>query len=134
MALEMSGVTSSTTTSQGPAASFEKLRLQIITLMGSGGFRALLTRALALAQNDVVWLRRAEVNADGILEAPPPPHLQISPEQMAEGSSIVLAHFLGLLVTFVGARITVIMVREAWPEISVDESEFLIEGSHEKSN
>ncbi len=129
IALELSGPESTKSASQRAISSFEKLRSQIITLMGSGGFQALLTRAIALAQSDVEWLRQVHVNADGMIETPLQVQPPISTEQMTEGSAIVLAHFLGLLVTFVGVRIMVNIVRETWPEISVDESELFIKGS-----
>ena len=46
----------------------EKLRPNLATLMGNAGFCALLSRALALAQAEVPWLRAVKVNADGSLE------------------------------------------------------------------
>jgi len=101
--------------------------------MGNGGFRALLTRALALAQADVPWLRAAYVNADGIVDGMDKPGTRISPEQLVEGSSVLLAHLLGLLVTFIGAALTLNMMREVWPEISLNDSEFFVEGSHENA-
>lgn len=110
---------------------WEKLRPTVVTLMGNGGFRALLTRALALAQADVPWLRAAHVTADGILGGMDKPGTRIGPDQRIEGSAVVLAHLLGLLVTFIGVALTLSMVRAVWPEISLNDSEFFIEGSYE---
>ena len=45
----------------------EKLRPHLATLMGSAGFRALISRALALASAEVPWLRAVHVKADGSL-------------------------------------------------------------------
>ena len=54
-----------------PLAAFlvdEKLRRHLATLMGSLGFRALLSRALVLANAEVPWLRAVHVKTDGSLE------------------------------------------------------------------
>ena len=42
----------------------EKLRPQMTTLMGNGGFRTLLSRALALANAEVPWRRPVHVMED----------------------------------------------------------------------
>jgi len=44
------------------------LRPHLATLMGNGGYRALLMRALALASVEVAWLRTVRVAADGTLQ------------------------------------------------------------------
>jgi hypothetical protein len=46
----------------------EKLRPYLAALMGTVGFRALLSRSLVLANTDVPWLRAVHVKADGSLE------------------------------------------------------------------
>ena len=51
-----------------PLAAFpvtEKLRPHLATLMGTLGFRALLTRSLALAGAEVPWLRTLKPQVDG---------------------------------------------------------------------
>src|ERR1051325_11602175 len=45
----------------------EKLRPHLAMLMGSAGFRALISRGLALASADVPWLRAVHVKTDGSL-------------------------------------------------------------------
>ena len=45
----------------------ERLRQQLSTLAGVAGFRALLIRSLALAGDEVDWLKAVHVNADGSL-------------------------------------------------------------------
>ena len=50
-----------------PLAAFlvdEKLRPHLATLMGNVGFRALLSRSLALTNAEVPWLRAVRVKAD----------------------------------------------------------------------
>jgi hypothetical protein len=46
----------------------ERLRPHLAALMGSVGFRALLSRALVLANAEIPWLRAVRVKADGSLE------------------------------------------------------------------
>src|SRR5688572_9300470 len=57
----------------GPAAFggvVEKLRRPLAALTGTGGFRSLLSRALALASAEARWLRAVHIKADGSLEFP----------------------------------------------------------------
>ncbi len=111
----------------------ELLRPQLVTLMGNGGFRALLARALALAKAEVPWLRAAHVSVDGNLAALIEPGTQIDPEQLAEGKVVLVAQLLGLLIAFIGPNLTIGLVREVWPEIRPDDSGFGNGGRHEKS-
>ena len=46
----------------------EKLRPNLATIMGNGGYHGLLARALALAQAKVHWMGAIHVKADGSLE------------------------------------------------------------------
>ena len=80
----------------------EKLRQQLVTLMGEGGFRALLVRALALASAEVPCLRTVRVKADGSLTGAAELHAQFGPDEFLEGRVVLLAHLLGLLVAFIG--------------------------------
>jgi len=42
---------------------------------------------------------------------------QVEPEDIAEGSVVVFAQLLGLLVAFIGETLTLRMVREVWPKL-----------------
>ena|SRR5437899_1682237 len=100
---------------------FDKLRPHLATLMGSGGFRALLSRALALANAEVSWLSAVHVKGDGSLEGLKELRAQIDPAEFFEGSVILLAQLLGLLVAFIGENLTVRLVREVWPTVSLND-------------
>src|SRR6185503_20475922 len=78
----------------------EKLRPPLSTLMGNGGFLALLSRALALAKMEVPWLRTVQLKPDGTLEWLGESEARIDPQQTAEGRIVLLAQLLGLLVAF----------------------------------
>ena len=102
----------------------EKLRPQLAMLTGTGGHRALLTRALALAKAEVVWLRAVRVSADGSLEGIEKPQARIQPNALFEGRVVLLARLLGLLVAFIGQDLTLRLVRDVWPEVPLDGLEF----------
>ena len=102
----------------------DKLRPHLATLMGHGGFRALLSRALALASAEVPWLRAVQVNADGTLEGLETLHAQLNPAEFLEGRVVLLAQLLGLLVAFIGPSLTSRLVGEIWPQLSTDDVDF----------
>src|SRR5579862_4335196 len=80
-----------------PPAGFlvcERLGPYLTTLMGTAGFRALLSRALALANEEVAWLRAVHVNADGSLEGLEELHSQLDPNEFFEGTLVLLAQLL----------------------------------------
>jgi hypothetical protein len=109
-----------------PAAFFvcEKLRPYLATFMGSTGFRALLSRALAVANADDAWLRTVHVKTDGSLGGFDGPDVQVNPEARAEGSVVLVSQLLGLLVVFIGENLTVRMVRELWPKVPLTDVHF----------
>ncbi len=43
------------------------------------------------------------------------------PNGGVEAAVAITAHLLGLLVTFIGEPLTLRLVREAWPDASLDE-------------
>ena len=99
----------------------ERFRLPLTKLVGVAGFVSLMSRALALAKGKAPSLAALHVAADGSLEgfvdapaAVGPP----APEQ--PDGAVLVAELLGLLVTFVGQPLTLNLVRQSWPEISVE--------------
>jgi hypothetical protein len=97
----------------------DKLRPHLRTLMGNVGFRALLSRSLALASAEVPWLRAVRVKEDGSLEGLDEFDAPVPPKALFEGSVVLLAQLLGLLVAFIGENLTVRLVREVWPTLSL---------------
>ena len=110
----------------------ERLRPPLATLVGNAGFQALLSRALMVAAVEAAWLQAVRANANGTLEwvadtgAPP------GSREVAEGSVILVAQLLGLLTAFVGETLTLRMLREVWPELSVDGIGFTIGNKNEE--
>ena len=99
----------------------EKLRPNLVTLLGNVGFRALLSRALVLTNSEIAWLRAVHVKADGSLEGLHELEAQLDPEEIAEGRVVLLAQLLGLLVVFIGESLTLRLVRDVWPKLSLDD-------------
>lgn len=97
----------------------EKLRPHLANLMGIGGFRALLSRALVLAKEEVSWLVEVKVNAAGTLEGLETAHFQLGYSDFLEGSGTLVAQLLGLLVAFIGMALTLRQLEEVWPGFSV---------------
>jgi hypothetical protein len=101
-----------------------KLRSHLSRLVGVEGFQALLTRALALAKAEVGWLATVRVQANATLEGFDAAAQQQPSEVVAEGSAVLLAQLLGLLVTFIGEALTLRLVQDVWPEAQGDAINF----------
>jgi hypothetical protein len=93
----------------------EKLRLSLIKSMGVAGFRALFSRAVALAGANVPWLRELPIRADGSLEGLAELEARLTAEQIGTGEVALVAELLGLLVTFIGPALTLQLLQDAWP-------------------
>ncbi len=112
---------------------YEKLRPQLVTLMGNGGYRALLSRALALAKAEVPRLQTVRVNEDGALEGLAELHAQLKPDEFLESSVILLTQMLGLMVAFIGENLTLRLMHEVWPKVPINDLDFEIKGKNEKA-
>lgn len=101
----------------------EKLRPDLLTLMGNMGFRALLSRALAQAGANVPWLSAVHVKSDGSLEGLSQLELEahLDSETIANGRVVLLAELLGLLTTFLGETVTLRVARNIWPNVPLDD-------------
>jgi hypothetical protein len=97
----------------------EKLRPHLATFMGNAGFRALLLRALALAGAEVPWLRAVQISPTGSLEVSEEHNARISPKDIHESRVVLLAQLLGLMVAFIGEKLTLQLVRDVWPKLSL---------------
>ena len=124
IAYETRGIKSSGTKTPAAFQVCEKLRPHLATLMGSTGFHALLTRALAVANAEDPWLREVQVKADGSLTGWDAPEAPADAEKLAEASVVLLAQLLGLLEAFIGQNLTLRMLREVWPKLSLSDLYF----------
>ena len=118
IAYETGGNKSSETKTPTPCLAGEKLRPHLVILIGNFGFRALLSRALALANEEVRWLSAVHVKPDGSFEGLDELAAQVDPDEFFEGCVVLLAQLLRLLVAFMGEDLTLRLVREVWPKLS----------------
>ena len=110
---------------KSPAAAVvsERLRRVLSTLLGAAGFRALISRAVTLAKAEVPELRAVAVQLDGSL-ARLTLDDGLGEDELADGEVVLVAHILGLLVTFVGEALMLRLVNEAWPKVRLDDLDF----------
>jgi hypothetical protein len=100
----------------------EKLRIPLTRFAGAEGFASLLRRALVLAGAEMPSLQSLKVGPEGRLEGFE--QLAAATGTAAGGSEAavaITAHLLSLLSTFIGEPLTLRLIREAWPDTSLDE-------------
>ncbi len=101
----------------------DELRTSLTRFAGAEGFTSLLRRALILASADVPSLQSVKVGTDGRLEGLE--HVAgnagTSAGDLTTPAVAITAHLLGLLVTFIGEPLTMTLLRNAWPDASLDE-------------
>jgi hypothetical protein len=113
------------------ATSFEvsaRLRPQLVALMGTAGYRAVVSRALTLATDEVKWLHHVRVALDGTIEGLEDVAAQLPPGHAARGRLTLLAHLLELLVSFIGEGLTFRLLQELYPHLSENDFEAAKEG------
>jgi hypothetical protein len=102
----------------------EKLRVLLTKRIGGAGFHALLARALALAKTEVRWLRGVNVTPEGALEGFEETAQQYSADEAMQARVALLAQLIGLLITFIGRDLTLRLLRDAWPEAVLNDTNF----------
>jgi hypothetical protein len=106
----------------------QELRIHLIRLTGVDGFRSLLSRALTLAKAEVPSLNVVQVRADGSLEGFDGIERSQTAGAAGQAGTVLVAHLLELLVIFIGAPLTLRLVRDKWPDASMDGADFRLEG------
>lgn len=97
-----------------------ELRLRLTKLAGVEGFRSLLYRALTLSKAEVPSLNIVQISSDGSLEGFDAIEGSEATGAATQAGIVLLAHLLELLVTFIGAPLTLSLVRDQWPDASMD--------------
>ncbi|HTE43383.1 MAG TPA: hypothetical protein VK629_21365 [Steroidobacteraceae bacterium] len=108
-----------------------ELRPQLANLMGTAGFAALLSRALAMASLERPWLRSVHERPDGSLENWSELEAQVAAAEFLDGKIVLLAHLLGLLVAFIGENLMLRLVRDVWPNLPPNDLELGEESTYE---
>jgi len=97
-----------------------KLRISLTRFAGTDGFVSLLRRALVLARAEVPSLQSVKAGPDGHLLG----FEQIaidSPNEGIEEAIAITAQLLTLLGCFIGEPLTRSILREAWPDIPLED-------------
>lgn len=98
----------------------EKLRSHLSVLVGVSGYRALVSRALALAGTEAPWLRALHIRPDGSLEGLAELEAKLGAETIEQGEIALAARIIGLLATFIGPVLTLQILRDIWPKLKKD--------------
>jgi hypothetical protein len=105
-----------------------RLRTRLADLIGQTGYTTLVARAVRLAQAEVPALEGIAVAAGetGAAERLHGVHefARTSGDAAAIEASLgaILAHVIGLLITFIGEDLALRLIREAWPELAHDQA------------
>ncbi len=94
----------------------EKLRISLTRFAGSDGFVALMRRSLALARAEVPALQSLTLRPDGCFAG----FEAALDGDGNEAGTALTAHFLWLLITFVGEPLALRLVSEGWPDLPID--------------
>jgi hypothetical protein len=94
----------------------DKLRPKLATLMGATGFRALLSRALALASAEIPALCALEIDAKDSVVCAKPVSGKADAAHDIDGGVVLVAQLLTLLVAFIGENLTRQLLLEVWPQ------------------
>ena len=94
----------------------DKLRRPLTTLAGAAGFRSLLARALTLAKRESPALSAWEVKTDGSLEG-------LNGDAAPLGA-VLIAHLIGLMITFIGESLTLRLLLDVWKDLPEPEVKF----------
>jgi len=94
----------------------DKLRRPLTTLAGAAGFRSLLARALTLAKQESPVLSAWEVQADGSLQG--------LNGEAAQSGGVLIAHLIGLMITFIGESLTLRLLHDVWLDLPDSEINF----------
>ena len=111
---------------------FEQFRTSVAPIVGSLGFSAVLSRALAAANAEFAWLRTVHVKPDGSLEGLDGLEDKVDFKEIAEGGIVLLAEFFSLMVTLIGERCVLQLVRQAMPKVHENDLYFGEHNEREK--
>lgn len=122
LALEAGGTTTEALAA-GAVSACEKISRRLAPLIGVEGVQSVFARALALTAARWPWL--AAVLARSPDGSPTGLRAVLStqrPDAVLDASIDLLATFVGLLETFIGAGLTARLLHDVWPENPLDRS------------
>ena len=93
---------------------YDKLHVHLDPLLGAAGVHALLVRSAKLTQGPFSFL---ETETPDLSTALRERLLAQDPAVVTESAAALFATFLGLITTFIGDRLTIQVLRRAWPTL-----------------
>src|SRR5450755_2929568 len=119
-ACEADADTTSLHTEPATVRVYERLRRQLGAPVGTDGFQALASRALALAKSESPRLNAVQVTADGGLRGLDEVESQTDADDDGEVGIILIAQLLGLFLTFLGEATTLRLIEDFRLQVDVD--------------
>jgi len=114
--------------------SIADMRPNLISLMGTGGFEALISHALTSARIEKPWLSEIQSKGDGTLDGLESAHSKLNAAEFHEGYVVLVTHVLQLLVQFLGPGVTREIVRKTWPHAPLGETNLGKEWNNDRSD
>jgi len=101
---------------------YERLRRHLGSAVGVDGFRALASRALALAKSESPQLSAVQITASGALRGLGEVESQTDADEDGEAGIILIAQLLGLFLAFLGEATTLRLIEDLRLQVGVAQS------------
>jgi hypothetical protein len=98
---------------------YERLRRQLGAPVGVDGFETLACRALALAKSEFPRLSAVRLTANGVLHGLGKVESQMDADEDGEAGVALIAHLLGLFLTFLGEATTLRLIEDLRLQVEV---------------
>jgi hypothetical protein len=98
---------------------YERLRRQLGAPVGTDGFQILASRALALAKSESPQLSAVQLTANGGLRGLGEVESQTDTEEDGEAGINLIAHLLGLFLTFLGEATTLRLIEDLRLQVDI---------------
>lgn len=101
---------------------FRRLHEHMHNLIGQAGFQALLARAAHLTRTEAPWIESITIQVEPVLTLTGLAERVESQgaAEVTEGLKLLLANLIGLLCTFIGDSLTLLLIRRIWPEVALE--------------
>jgi hypothetical protein len=119
VASEADAATTSLQTEPAAMRVYERLRRQLGAPVGTDGFQVLASRALALAKSEFPRLSAVQVTANGGLRGLDEVESQAETDEDGEAGINLIAHLLGLFLTFLGEATTLRLIEDLRLQVDI---------------
>lgn len=101
---------------------FRRLHEHMFNLIGQTGFQALLARAAHLTAAEARWIESITIQVAPVLTLQGLAERIESEgaDQTMDGLVLLLANLIGLLCTFIGESLTLLLIGRIWPDVPLE--------------